>query len=706
MRPSFSARALSAAGFLCLGYFQGAHGAPLPQTETKPPAAPSRPAQAQVLLAPAQVTTGQLPPKEPLPADARKPDRILRVGHSKPVQALAFSADGRWLASGGDDNTIIVWNLSSGREEFRLGGQNGPIAPQALNQRAIISLAFHPDGTRLVSADVSGIIRTWNLQTRKLLLAINPHRIHYYGGTVTYSPDGKSLILGVEKRTKDKTETAIGFYDAETGKSLRTIPTNWNFLQVLLPTPDGRMVASGTVGADDDDDPSGSVQIFDAISGEVQKTYPVIASAISPDGKWMASFDNSGPIGYHAVLWNVADGRRALELTPRNASHVIFRPDGQEMAITHGDSNAIDFVSTATGEVTMSLPGGGYGLATAAYSADGKLLAAGSYSYGTIKVWDLASLKEKVTFYGQSPVQNVAFSPDGKLLAATSGELRVWETSTGNEIRVLTDAPVNRALFSADGKWLAANPGERFPGKTLKIWNTQSWKEAGSFTQENGFPAFWFAFSDAKSAPQKIGNVWSWQFVGEGESHILWASSLAMAVSPDGKWLAQPTGGANGAVEIWDAASGQKLHSIPAHKLALMKLAFSRDGRWLLTVGQDSNPMMVQGQPGVMIAYPRVSVWDTATWQLEFFLTFPSSGVPGTDISADGKMLAVTRRGGITQLFDLEQKKSIAVFASPEAWPGNVAFSPDGTLLVQGAQEGIRLWKLSLPAKAASRQPE
>src|SRR5260370_39964046 len=211
--------------------------APMPQAETKPAPPPNRPAQAQVMLAPAQVTTAQVPPKEPLPPDTRNPDRILRVGHRGTVQALAFSPDGRWLASGGYDKVIIVWNLSSGREEFRLGSQKDTIAPpqQGLEKEAISSLAFNPDGTRLASMHVSGVIRVWNLQTRKILFAINPHRVHSYGEALAYSADGKSLIIAVEKRVKEATETAIGFYDADTGKSLRTIPTQCNLASPLLP---------------------------------------------------------------------------------------------------------------------------------------------------------------------------------------------------------------------------------------------------------------------------------------------------------------------------------------------------------------------------------------------------------------------------------------------------------------------------------------
>jgi WD40 repeat protein len=138
------------------------------------------------MLAPSYVATGQAPPKEALPADARKPDGILRVGHTGLVQALAFSPDRRWLVSGGDDVNIIVWDLSTGREEFRLGGPKERNIQESFNKEAIISLAFSPDGTHLVSANNSGIIRMWNLQTRKVLFTIHPPRVHYYGVQSTF----------------------------------------------------------------------------------------------------------------------------------------------------------------------------------------------------------------------------------------------------------------------------------------------------------------------------------------------------------------------------------------------------------------------------------------------------------------------------------------------------------------------------------------
>src|SRR5690242_17837434 len=142
--------------------------APTLQGNLQGAAPTNRPAQAQAVLAPAPIQTGKLPPQEPLPADARKPDQVLRVGHSQPIEALTFSPDGKWLASGGYDKSIIVWNLSSGREEFHLGGLPVPLAAASasLNKQAINALIFNPDGTHLVSVEVSGAVKVWNLQAR------------------------------------------------------------------------------------------------------------------------------------------------------------------------------------------------------------------------------------------------------------------------------------------------------------------------------------------------------------------------------------------------------------------------------------------------------------------------------------------------------------------------------------------------------------
>lgn len=124
-------------------------GEPTPQGNLQGTAPANRSAQTRAVLAPAPIQAGKLPPQEPLPADARKPEQVLRVGHSQPIEALAFSPDAKWLASGGYDKSIIVWSLSSGREEFHLGGL--PVPPpsfdapsQTLKQTSHQRAGFQP----------------------------------------------------------------------------------------------------------------------------------------------------------------------------------------------------------------------------------------------------------------------------------------------------------------------------------------------------------------------------------------------------------------------------------------------------------------------------------------------------------------------------------------------------------------------------------
>src|SRR5260370_21775206 len=107
-----------------------------------------------------------------------------------------------------------------------------------------------------------------------MLFAINPRRIHYHGESLAYSADGKSLIVAVEKRVKETTETAIGLYDADTGKRLRTIPTQWNFLSDLAPPNAVRLIAAGACCARDADDRAGPAPRFYVHCRDAPQTSP------------------------------------------------------------------------------------------------------------------------------------------------------------------------------------------------------------------------------------------------------------------------------------------------------------------------------------------------------------------------------------------------------------------------------------------------
>ena len=220
----------------------------------------------------------------------------------------------------------------------------------------------------------------------------------------------------------------------------------------------------------------------------------------------------------------------------------------------------------------------------------------------------------------------------------------------------------------------------------------------------------WIAFGGAPTAQNKLGYAQSLQFAAEGKKQTVWYGYGPVAASPDGKLLAE-LGQPFSYVEIWDTNSGQKLQTFLAHKLNTFTLAFSRDGRWLLTLGQElqrGSPVERFGPVSSTTEY-RVKVWDAATWKERASFSYPQVSArsavleDSAVLSPDGKRVAVERFYGIIDLLDVDSgttASTLATVIAPSNWgpisgKGNLAFSSDGSLLFEGAfKSGIYVWKL------------
>jgi RNA polymerase sigma factor (sigma-70 family) len=279
--------------------------------------------------------------------------------------------------------------------------------------------------------------------------------------------------------------------------------------------PNGKLFA--TAGSD------GTVKLWETAASRVKATLQadergVLSVAFSPDGKTLASggYDDS------VKLWDVAtEKERATWKINQSTVSLAFSPDGKSLAAGYGSGN-LNLWDVATGKERISLQGGwrnrgggGPGLLamSVAFSPDGKLLAAGQYDH-TVKLWDVATGKEKDRLNGhKGPVFSVSFSPDGKTLASGSGDgsVRLWNVATGEEKATLLKHArwLLCVAFSTDGRTLAAGILPQNKDKkeyVVKIWDVRSGKEQAILT-------------------------------GYTDEAI---SSLAF--SPDGKWLATTCG--------------------------------------------------------------------------------------------------------------------------------------------------------------------
>ena len=638
-----------------------------------PPQTPAAPPQAIAAFAVA--------PEQAQQADGgQPPDRIFNNGHTSTVTAVAFAPDRQRVATAADDKTIRIWDLATASEQRVLTGYTDRIN----------ALAFSPDGTRLASASPDGI-RVWDAATGNSIYAFSlPSK---WAEQVAFNSDGQFLAASAGADDEGG-NSYIEVHDAATGAKIHSIKLDWNNAVPLAITPDGRLLSSGGAGEDGE---YVSTKVWELRTGRELQTLQVFFSAFSPDGRWGASVEYRQ--GTQINLWDLAAGKRVrtIAMPGFQASRVAFTPDGTRILAVgkNGQNGSEDkFFEVATSREVQSLP---IPADAIAFSGDGKWLAAGSGS--SVAICDLGAGREVETLAGQLAAQDLTFSPDGKLLITGGTALGVWDVASGKLARTVAGG-AQSVVLSPDGRWLAANPNGN-----LEIWDTKTWMRATPSPPAGQF-VWWMGFSNPAAqlplADLSAAGLRSWQVGAGPEARSLWGATFAAALSPDGKILATAALRVPSAsnydrpnISIWDVSTGRLLQTFAAHEVGVSGVAFSPDGKWLATAGQESR--LDPANLGATLAGMKhgIKLWDTATWQLRMFLSFVGIGGGLGNFSPDGRLLAITAQNSVT-LYDVPDGRPIKTFTGAG---GVVRFSPDGQWLARGSANGIALWNLASPTK-------
>ena len=630
-----------------------------------------------------------------IPADAHPLESMLQSGHSMGVTTLAFSPDGKWLASGGYDNTIILWDLSSGEELRRFKGHDD----------AVMRVLFSPRGDRLLSSDLKGGVKEWDANSGAVVAAF---RVRNVCRSMAFSSDGQNFVIGVDAG-EEASNSQLQVRSADSGKLLRTIKTDWGGFTALAVTPEGSIVASGGQGTDDDE-PDLFVRVWDLATGAQTRQVHAGGTAISADGRVVTIVDYAtGKI----TQTDLSTGNKLWETTVNAGLNAVPSPDSQELAVSVSGSTALKIISAANGQIIREFPAGKQAdpgaVDAIAFSSDGRFVAGAPYETEGIKIWDLSSGQPVRALAPQAQVTGIAASPDGKWLVVGSGNaMWLWDLTARKRVKSLWSGSVNQMAFSADGRLLAANAGSRFPGETLKVWDTKDWTTVGDFSfPQKGTPVFSFAFVPNDSPLKTLGPLSrSFEFTVDGGKRTIWSAPSPVSVSPDGKVLAAKVG-IGGDVDFWDLRSGQKIRTIAAHKLSVFALSFSADGKWLLTAGQET-PVTYFRMGQMSPVETRVKIWDTATWTEHISQAFNRVGAGAASLSPDSRTLIVEKDWNLVELFDVVSGASQGTFTAidprAQARPfssGNLLITPDGETLLQAAQNGVRMWKVSRAQVAA-----
>jgi WD40 repeat protein len=332
-------------------------------------------------------------------------------GHTSYISSVAFSPDGKTLASGSQDRTIILWDV----EKHQPLGQ-----PLQGHSSWVSSVAFSPDGKTLASGSQDRTIILWDVETRQPLG--QPLQGHTdYVNSVAFSPDGKTLASGSDDDT-------IILWDVAKRQPLgQPLQGHTDYVNSVAFSPDGKILASGSG--------DGTIILWD-----MEKRQPIgqplkghIGSgssvAFSPDGKTLASGSGDGTI----VLWDVEKRQPIGQPLSGHTSYVYsvaFSPDGKTLASGSEDNTILLWDVEKRQRIGQPLTGHPDAVSSVAFSPDGKTLASGSWDQ-TIMLWDV----EKRQPIGQplkgdtNVVWSVAFSPDGKTLASSGayGTIILWD---------------------------------------------------------------------------------------------------------------------------------------------------------------------------------------------------------------------------------------------------------------------------------------
>jgi WD40 repeat protein len=605
----------------------------------------------------------------------------LLLGHDgEMVVSVAFSPDGRLIASASANGTVQLWDSMRGVAID---------SPMSRYLGSAISVAFSPDGRWIAAGTSDGLVRLWDVKSSAAAsFSFKGHQSSVY--SVAFSPNGRQLVSG----SRDGT---VRLWDAKSGAAIGApLKGHEGAVMSVAFSPDGRQLASGSFDR--------TVRLWDAKSGTalgapLKGDDDVLSVVYSPDGQRIASAGGGGAV----QLW---DAKRGEAIGPPLAKASIgriyvlaFSPDGRLIAC--GINSMIFLLDAMTGaQIGPPLRGHSFPVRSVAFSPDGRRVVSSSED-GSLRLWDV---KNGVAIGSplkghHGPVKSVAVSTDGRQVASIFDDQSLWLWDSGNGGAAGQDfkwhkRKVNSIAFSPDGRVIASGGEDH----TVRLWDTKSGTAIGS-------PL---------------------------EGHVSSVDSIVF--SPDGRLIASKDYG--DVIHLWDAKSGAAIGSplAPAHgnlanrRYGLNILAeeedsaqalwnqsvhdiFKLDSVKLDSVELDSTIQagkvisMSFGSDGRLVAAIMIrDQYDADSIRLVDVKNDSPIGRPirlpryvvfqrELAFNPDARIVATGGTPAAVRLWDANSGEEIGLpLRGHEGWVTSVAFSPDGRMIASGSLDGVRLW--------------
>jgi WD40 repeat protein len=517
------------------------------------------------------------------------------------------------VATRGADRTVKVWDLSAAADR--------PVWSESCDDirkfGTANSIAFSPDG-RLLATGSGDVVKVWNWKNRQLLHELPGHTFHSV--PVAFSSDGRLATAAFRDGLK--------LWDPQTGTLLRTIEGHREPVSALAFSADGRWLASACLRS--------PVKLSDSTGDEPPRTFDELHSgnvecvAVSRDGRRLASGGEDKTVR----VWDAATGREVLGLrghTERCAC-VAYSPDGLRLASASADTtiriwDGSPLREDEHGEEMLTFAGHSDEIRSVAVSPDGRQVAS-SGDEGVVMVWDPRTGRPSAGFRTHMDpgdqrvvVFSVTWHPKRDLIAATSLQgVRVWDPRTSEDGYRIPAGPGKVGLpyasvaFSPDGRYLVTGKHDG----AVRVWDGQTGEPVGTLdTHQREIRGVAFSGDGAHLASASSDGeikLWDAKRLGELRSGAklkprippirarVAGPGLSMAFSPDGQWLV--TGGEENTVRVWDVKTGRELRPpLRGHTGDIYALAVSPDGRWVASGSEDSTVKVWDGRNGFRLVH-------------------------------------------------------------------------------------------------------
>jgi len=394
-------------------------------------------------------------------------ERVLE-GHTSSVEGVAFSPDSSRLASASSDGTIRIWDSETCALERILEGHTS----------SVFGVAFSPEGRRLASASADGTIRIWNATSGKAERTLTGSAETIRGAA--FSPDDRRIAAASADGT-------VRVWDAGTGRLERTLLGHTGEVWGVAFSPDGRRIAGASMDK--------TVRVWSAmeeqdrlLDGPGEPTF--CAAASNPDGSKIVAAFKGDLLNAAVRLWTWDLGSGQSKIVGENLeigwvhhhgfTHLV-EPDGRRNLIVPGSKGLLDLVPVApemyeiiVRELRRRRP------TSHAFSlVKGRRRWAWGFMGGGVEVWDLERGQIEHVFVDHTnEIEDLAFSPDGRRLAAVSctGVVCLWDADVGRLEKRFHDGEIDSqtvwtpqqfVLFSPDGHRIASTPGDH----SIRVWD-------------------------------------------------------------------------------------------------------------------------------------------------------------------------------------------------------------------------------------------